>query len=169
MVEPTPELLVVVASSGSVRSRGADALDDHDCVNEPGEPAGRGDPPDRRADPAAVGAGRHGAGRHQMIDVLRGLARVTAILPPRLALVVAPPDGTDALAHLPGVVGVFTHTVPAGLRETLSATENLFVDAWLARLAGKHRSGEGLPWDTPDRLPPDAPGGNVGGPPSDTG
>ncbi|WP_322780074.1 hypothetical protein [Frankia sp. Cas4] len=168
MVEPTPELLVVGASSDPVRSRGAGASDDLDCAGDRGGPADRSGPSDRRAEPAAVGDGRHGDGRHQVIDALRGLVRVTAILPPRLALVVAPPDGTDALARLPGVVGVFTHTVPAGLRETLTATENLFVDAWLARVAGKHRSGEGLPWDAPGRLPPD-PAGRVGGPPSDTG
>nr|WP_239311637.1 hypothetical protein [Frankia sp. Cj3] len=139
VVEPTPELLVVIASAGSVPSRG------------PAGPEDAGDDPgDRDTEPAAAGSDQR-----QVIGTLRGLARVTAILLPRLALVVSPPGGADALARLPGVVGVFTHTVPAGLRETLTATENLFVDAWLARLAGKRRLGEGMPWDAADRLSPE--------------
>ncbi|SBW25630.1 hypothetical protein FDG2_4628 [Candidatus Protofrankia californiensis] len=54
---------------------------------------------------------------------------------------------------------MFSEAIPAGLRETLTASENLFVDGWLARLAGKQRSAEGLPWDATGtgRLPPGPP------------
>ncbi len=145
VVEPVPELLVVLAPPASLSSRAAGRRGDRGADREPG-----------------------GDDCHQVVGDLRGFAQVTAILPPRLALVATPADGAGALARLPGVVGVFTHTVPAGLRETLTATENLFVDAWLARLAGKSRPGEGLPWDAAGRLPPD-PAGEAGSPASDAG
>jgi hypothetical protein len=88
---------------------------------------------------------------------LRRFGPVTGVLPPRLALVASQPDRAGEIAGLPGVVGVFAGPVPPALRETFTPGEELFVDGWLARVAGKPlpRPGEGEPWDSPDRLPPD--------------
>ncbi|WP_131767743.1 hypothetical protein [Candidatus Protofrankia californiensis] len=145
MVEPTPELLVVIAPQA------AGPQPDADDIDGPG-PGGAGGP--------AAEGGPAGNNRYQTIlTALREIAQVTVVLPPRLALVAAPRGRVDALARLPGVLGVFPEAVPAGLRETLTASENLFVDGWLARLAGKQRSAEGLPWDATGtgRLPPGPP------------
>ena len=44
---------------------------------------------------------------------------------------------------------------PPDVRDELTTTEQLFIDGWLLRRTGKpERSGEGLDWDTPGRLPP---------------
>ncbi|WP_250285552.1 MULTISPECIES: hypothetical protein [unclassified Frankia] len=151
MAEPTPEVLVVIASRaagpepagyGPDGDGGPAPRDDHDDVPGPAE-----------EEPG-------GSGRQQaVLAALREIAQVTAVLPPRLALVAAARSQAGALARLPGVVGVFPEAVPAGLRETLTAGERLFVDGWLARLAGKRRPADGLPWDATGtgRLPPGPP------------
>ncbi|ONH37306.1 hypothetical protein BL254_04475 [Protofrankia sp. BMG5.30] len=152
VVEPTPELLVVIASR-TVRLD--PAVHGSDDLNGPVGPGKHGDV----AGPAEE-KGPDGSDRYQtVLTALREIAQVTAVLPPRLALVAASKTQADALIRLPGVAGVFLEAVPAGLRETLTASEHLFVDGWLARLAGKQRSAEGLPWDATDtgRLPPGPP------------
>jgi hypothetical protein len=92
---------------------------------------------------------------------LRRFAPVTAVLEPRLALLAGPPGLAARIAALPWVVGAFADRVPPALQETFSPAERIFVDGWLARVAGKPgRPGEGEPWDTPGRLPPDRPPGD---------
>ncbi len=89
---------------------------------------------------------------------LRGIAQVTQLLPPRLALV---RSGGAALAALPGVVSVHD-SAAAELPADLTENERMFVAAWQARSAAdgpKTRSGDGLPWDAPGFEPPDSPDG----------
>ncbi|WP_018500035.1 hypothetical protein [Parafrankia discariae] len=89
------------------------------------------------------------------LELIADWGRVTARLPPRLALVVLPSERIGPTGGLAGVAGVLTADVPPALRETLAPDEGLFVDGWLARARRKPaRPGEGRRWDDPA-----APGG----------
>jgi hypothetical protein len=89
---------------------------------------------------------------------LRAFGPLTGRLRPRLALLDAPPERAADVARLSGVAGAFTADPPPALRDTFTAAEALFVDAWLARHADEPPPpGDGLPWDSPGRLPPDLP------------
>lgn len=88
---------------------------------------------------------------------LTEFGRVTSALPPRLALLAAPPSRAAEVGARAGVLGVFVDEVPPALRETLSPAEAVFVDGWLARHQVKDRPAEGRRWDAPDVSPPDPP------------
>lgn len=102
-----------------------------------------------------------------LLASLRRHGTVTGRLAPRLALVEAyseqanPDEVVCALAAVPGVLAVFATGPPPALYASLSETERLFVDAWLARDRPTGApEGDGLPWDAdPNRLPPDPPVG----------
>jgi hypothetical protein len=84
---------------------------------------------------------------------LRRAAVVTAVMPPRLALV-RPREGEP----LPQLAGVHYLSDGADLRDDagadLTSEERLFVDAWRARFTPKARRGDGLAWDSPGFTPP---------------
>ena len=66
-------------------------------------------------------------------------------------------DSPASLASLQAAPAVYWAGTrpPDDVREELTTAEQLFIDGWLQRRAGKpERSGEGLDWDTPGRLPP---------------
>lgn len=82
------------------------------------------------------------------VAALRRVGVVTQLMPPRLAVVRIAP-GAD-LPHVPGT------TVYIGRPDVdLSESEQIFVDAWLARDQPKDRIGDGLPWDAPGFEAPD--------------
>jgi hypothetical protein len=86
---------------------------------------------------------------------LRTVGTVTAVMPPRLALLrlapgLTPPD-LDGVAYLRRLAA----DVP--LPDDLTDDERLFVEAWRLRFAPKQRPGEGLAWDAPGFEPPDLP------------
>jgi hypothetical protein len=86
---------------------------------------------------------------------LRLVANVTQVLAPRLALVQADPEGRSRAAALGGLhlyEGVISELPP-----DLTPSERVFIAAWEARRRTKTRIGEGLSWDAPGFLPPDAP------------
>jgi hypothetical protein len=90
--------------------------------------------------------------------VLGAFGPLTGRLRPRLVLLDAPPERAADVARLPGVAGAFAADPPPALRDTFTVAETLFVDAWLARHADEPPPpGDGLPWDSPGRLPPDLP------------
>jgi hypothetical protein len=93
-----------------------------------------------------------------IIRSLRAFGSVVGRLPPRLVLLAAPGEQAVDVAMVPGVAGAFTEEVPPEILATFSETERLFVDAWMARHAPQPPPpGDGLPWDSPGRLPPDLP------------
>jgi hypothetical protein len=87
---------------------------------------------------------------------LRGVANVTQVLVPRLALVRADPEIVERVARIEGVADVYEDAV-SELPADLTPSERVFVSAWEARRQPKTRAGEGLPWDAPGFLPPDPP------------
>lgn len=89
---------------------------------------------------------------------LRTQFRVTQEGSPRLLVLERPAD-LAVLRDLPGIRGVFDETVPESALADLDDGESLFVQAWSGResMQTKRRPGEGLDWDAPGRLPPDAP------------
>ncbi|MFE9018084.1 hypothetical protein ACFYNL_05850 [Streptomyces sp. NPDC007808] len=86
---------------------------------------------------------------------LRALARVTQVMPPRLALVLVPPGSRTEASALPGTAW-FEEDLPPEVYSGLSPQERLFVDAWAARRMPKERPGDQLPWDAPGHIPPDS-------------
>ena len=69
--------------------------------------------------------------------------------------------GGDAVAaglrSMSGVAMVLTGAEPGPAMPQLDDSERLFVQAWLStRGQVKHRRGDGMDWDTPPMLPPDA-------------
>lgn len=92
-----------------------------------------------------------GTDADRVLESLRRVTRVTQVLPPRLALVLA-----DGPVNVPGAAA-YADDVPDAVLDELSPAERAFVAAWRSRRAGKRRPGEGLPWDAPGHLPPDLP------------
>lgn len=84
--------------------------------------------------------------------------RVTQRVSARVFVIQRPAD-LAALRATSGVRGVAEGRVPAELLRGLDETETLFVQAWSEResMRSKTRPGEGLPWDAPNRIPPDPP------------
>jgi hypothetical protein len=76
-------------------------------------------------------------------------ARVVQRMPPRLAIVAADADATQALERRPEVRAVFAGDVPPEALARLDEPERTFAAAWNARRAPNGRRGEGLPWDAP--------------------
>lgn len=92
----------------------------------------------------------------EVLPALRAAATVTQVFPPRLLLLRT--DETDQVAALAGVLLATATSVPAQVRADLTPEEEMFVAGWEARRRGKaERPGQGLPWDAPGFLPPDAP------------
>ena len=86
------------------------------------------------------------------LGALRRAVQVTQVMPPRLALVIAP-EGSEP-PPIPGVVYLTDDTPPPA---DLSPDERLFVEGWRLRRQPKERPGEGLSWDSPGFEPPDGP------------
>ena len=89
---------------------------------------------------------------------LKTVADVTQMLAPRLVLVRPDADVQKRVSLLDGVVGVYDRA-PAQLPADFSRAERLFISAWEARQVPKARPGEGLSWDAPGFVAPDAPRG----------
>jgi hypothetical protein len=90
---------------------------------------------------------------------LRGIGTVTAVMPPRLALLrmaadLEPPP-LDGVVYLHTAEDVDALANDSALPDDLTADEQLFVDAWRARFAPKQRAGDGLAWDTTGFESPD--------------
>jgi hypothetical protein len=66
-------------------------------------------------------------------------------------------DPRAALRTAPGVLGVGEPGLPDDVRELLTETEQVFVDAWLLGRRPKTRPVEGLAWDAPGFERPDLP------------
>jgi hypothetical protein len=86
------------------------------------------------------------------LETVRRTARVTQVVPPRIALASA--TDSAALRALPGVHAIADEPVPSELRAGLSQAEELFVAAWEARARAKERPGDGESWDAPGRSAP---------------
>jgi hypothetical protein len=88
---------------------------------------------------------------------LRNEYRVTAMAPPRIA-VVAGVEDIERLTRRPDVEAVMT-TMSDAAPDSLTDAELLFVNGWRARHQSgvKSRTGDGLAWDAPGFLPPDEP------------
>ena len=93
---------------------------------------------------------------NRALGQLAAVATVTQVQPPRLVLIRADPGVRERLVGIAGVMGVYNVT-PPGLPSDLTPTERLFISAWAARQQRKSRPGEGLPWDAPGFVAPDAP------------
>jgi hypothetical protein len=91
----------------------------------------------------------------QTLAQLRKIANVTQVLAPRLVLVRAEPALRARIAGVAGVLGVYSD-VPPELAD-LAPAERVFISAWQTRGAPKQRAGDGLSWDAPGFMPPDAP------------
>jgi hypothetical protein len=89
---------------------------------------------------------------------VESVAVVTQALKPRLLLIRADAKAKERVSQIAGVVGVYDD-LPSQTSSDMSPEEHLFINAWAARRQPKTRPGEGLPWDTPGFLPPDAPTG----------
>jgi len=91
---------------------------------------------------------------------LRGRFRVAQQVSPRVVLVEAVDDlSKQELQTMIGVDAVLGagESLPSRVRQTLTPTEEVFVDAFEQRGRGKERPGEGLSWDAEGFLPPDKP------------
>lgn len=87
---------------------------------------------------------------------LEAVGLVTQVLRPRLLLIRADPKVDESVARIKGVLGIYD-AVPPSLPSDLSSEERVFISAWDARRQPKTRPGEGLPWDAPGFVAPDAP------------
>lgn len=58
------------------------------------------------------------------------------------------------------LVGDQTSVKPPDDLSQLNQSERLFVQGWMTSQKPKHRVAEGVPWDTPPMLPPDANSGH---------
>lgn len=76
---------------------------------------------------------------------------------PRVLVIQRPASDLPPLSSLAGVLIATEEDVPEAILRTLSATEKLWVSAWLLRKRVKQRVGEGFSWDAPGFLPPDRP------------
>ena len=86
--------------------------------------------------------------------------RETQRLSPRVVIVESHDDAAkEKLRTMNGVDLVLEpgENPPAEVRETLTDTEKLFVDAHAQRSRQKERPGEGLSWGSKGFLPPDPP------------
>lgn len=91
---------------------------------------------------------------------LRQRGAVTQVASPRLVVFAADHAHAAGIESYPGVVGVFTGSLPADVIESLGDSEAIFAAAWALRHAGtspKQRYGEGMSWDAPGFQPPDPP------------
>ena len=95
----------------------------------------------------------HAAQFPAAVQRIRGLARVTQLLPPRLVLVDDTRDVREDAAAVEGVIGVFDDL--SVLEHDLDETSRAFVRAWDARKERKDRPDDGRKWDDPGFEPPD--------------
>ena len=93
----------------------------------------------------------------QVLGRLGGSVTLVQHLPPRLAVIESDDDARAALRTAPGVLGVGEPDLPDDVREQLTETEQVFVDAWVLGRRPKTRPGDGLAWDAPGFEPPDLP------------
>ncbi len=93
----------------------------------------------------------------QVLDQLGRSATLVQHLPPRLAIVESDHAARAALRTAPGVLGIGEPDLPDDVREELTETERIFVDAWVVGRRPKERRGDGLAWDAPGFEPPDLP------------
>jgi hypothetical protein len=109
--------------------------------------------PEREA--LVVVADRDAFGR--VVDRLRAVASVVHLAPPHLAVVLV--DPAHPLAPIDGARLYLDDPPPQDVLDGLDAGGRIFTAAWRARTGGpaKVRPGEGLAWDAPGHLPPDAP------------
>jgi hypothetical protein len=94
------------------------------------------------------------------LDRVRGTFRVMHVASPRLVVVERTPAALVAVRNgVDGVVAVSEGELSPVLLDRLGPEEQLFAEAWASRMAEteKERRGEGLDWDAPGFLPPDAP------------
>jgi len=90
--------------------------------------------------------------------VERAGGRVLHAWPPYAVIVEAEGVVAAELRSLPGVVAAYATEVPGSVVEAAPETFKLAATAWnnhLSRVSTK--SSEGLSWDAPNHLPPDAP------------
>lgn len=92
----------------------------------------------------------------QALVRLKAVAIVTQVLRPRLLLIRTDIKAEETAARIAGVLGVYG-AAPSKLPLDLTPEERLFISAWEARRQPKIRPGDGLPWDAPGFVPPDAP------------
>jgi hypothetical protein len=96
----------------------------------------------------------------QPLTAAPGRWRVTQKVSPRVVIVeVMDGSATDALRSSQPAVAVLEwgEALPENVRETLTAAEAMFADAFARRVEAKTRRGEGLDWDAEAFLPPDPP------------
>jgi hypothetical protein len=94
------------------------------------------------------------------LDRVRGTFRVMHVASPRLVVVERTPTAVAAARQgVDGVVAVSDGELSPALLDRLGPEEQLFAGAWASRMTDteKERTGEGLDWDAPGFLPPDAP------------
>lgn len=91
---------------------------------------------------------------HRTLD-----ARVTQKISPRVCIVAADDDAAIEKLRSRDAVVVLEPggALPSGVRETLTPSEAMFVDAFVQRSRPKTRLGDGLDWDAEGFLPPDPP------------
>ena len=93
----------------------------------------------------------------QVLDQLGRSATLVQHLPPRLAIVECDHAARVALRTAPGVLGIGEPDLSDDVRDELTGTERIFVDAWVVGRQRKARPGDGLAWDAPGFEPPDLP------------
>lgn len=93
---------------------------------------------------------------NQALRQLEPAGIITQALRPRLVLIQDVPGVQERLTGIAGVAGVY-RSVPSDLPANLTFAERVFISAWEARQRPKSRPGEGLSWDSPGFVAPDAP------------
>ena len=93
---------------------------------------------------------------NQALRQLEPVVIITQALRPRLVLIQDIPGVQKRLIGIAGVAGIY-HCLSADLPADLSFAERVFISAWEARQHPKSRPGEGLSWDAPGFVAPDAP------------
>lgn len=89
-------------------------------------------------------------------DRVTRLASPTQAISPRVFLARVDEASVPSLRAMPGVAHLLTGAEQPPRLAGLDPSESLFVDAWLSSYGQvKQRTGDGLNWDTPPRLPPD--------------
>ena len=95
----------------------------------------------------------------QAVADLKARYAVKALAPPRIVVLHLQESQLQDLQRMPGLEVVLkgpSSPSPASLTEQ----ERLFITGWQQQQqgeGGKHRKGEGLPWDAEGYLPPDRP------------
>jgi hypothetical protein len=90
------------------------------------------------------------------IAKLRASVAVTQAMPPRLALLAAPPSWErESLPQ--GVAFNVDENIPDSLLDGFTQSERVFIQAWKERRHLKRRPGDKLAWDAPGYSPPDRP------------